>query len=60
MHYGRYGNFYTALLFDTILEHTKDVEHDGHYTKDLNLISKIKERMSTSQHNIIKMKQKII
>ena len=43
-HYGRYGNFYTALLFDTILEHTNDIEHDGYYIKDLDLISKIKER----------------
>ena len=38
-HYGRYGNFYTALLFDTILEHTNDIEHDGYYIKDLDLIS---------------------
>jgi hypothetical protein len=60
LHYGRYGNFYTALLFDTILEHTKDIEHDGYYTKDLDLISKVKERMTTSQHNIIELEQNII
>ena len=59
-HYGRYGNFYTALLFDTILEHTKDIEHDGYYIKDLDLISKIKERIITSHHNIIELKTNII
>ena len=52
-HYGRYGNFYTALVFNTILEHTKDIEHDGYYIKDLDLISKIKEKIKTTQHNIL-------
>lgn len=51
-HYGRYGNFYMALVFDTILEHTKDIEHDGYYVKDLNLVSKIKERIKTAKHDI--------
>ena len=51
-HYGRYGNFYMALVFDTILEHTKDIEHDGYYTKDLVLIEKIKEKIKTAKHNI--------
>jgi hypothetical protein len=54
-HYGRYGNFYTALIFNTILEHTKDIEYDGNYTKDLELISKIKEKIRTTPHNIIKL-----
>jgi hypothetical protein len=53
-HYGRYGNFYTALIFNTILEHTKDIEHDGYYIKDLDLISKIKEKIKTTPHNILK------
>jgi len=55
-HYGRYGNFYTALVFNTILEHTNDIEHDGYYTKDLNLISKIKDRIVNAKHNIIDLK----
>lgn len=59
-HFGRYGNFYTALIFDTILEHTKDIEHDGYYVKDLELISKIKERIETAQHDIIEFKENII
>lgn len=54
-HYGRYGNFYTALIFNTILEHTKDIEHDGFYTKDLELVSKIKEKIKTTPHNIIEL-----
>jgi hypothetical protein len=54
-HYGRYGNFYTALVFNTILEHTKDIEHDGYYIKDLDLISKIKEKIKTTPHNIQKL-----
>jgi hypothetical protein len=59
-HYGRYGNFYMALVFDTILEHTKDIEHDGHYIKDLELISKIKDRIVNVKHNIIDLKNDII
>jgi hypothetical protein len=54
-HYGRYGNFYTALIFNTILEHTKDIEHDGYYTKDSELISKIEEKIKTTPHNIIEL-----
>jgi hypothetical protein len=51
-HYSRYGNFYMALVFDTILEHTNDIEHDGYYTKDLVLIEKIKQKIKTAKHNI--------
>jgi hypothetical protein len=54
-HYGRYGNFYTALVFNTILEHTKDIEHDGYYIKDSYLISKIKENIKNSKHNLDKL-----
>jgi hypothetical protein len=54
-HYGRYGNFYTALIFNTILEHTDDIEHDGYYTKDSELISKIEEKIKTTPHNIIEL-----
>lgn len=59
-HYGRYGNFYTALVFNTILEHTKDIEHDGYYINDLNLISKIQEKLQSTQHNIIELKDNFI
>lgn len=58
-HYGRYGNFYTALIFNTILEHTKDNEHDGYYIKDSILISKIIENIKTAQHNIIEINHSI-
>jgi hypothetical protein len=54
-HYGRYGNFYTALIFDTILEHTKNIEHDGYYIKDSELISKIEQKIKTTPHNIIEL-----
>lgn len=37
-HFGRYGNYYTALLFKTILEHTGNNEY---YMKDENLLNKI-------------------
>ena len=59
MHYGRYGNFYTALMFNTILEHTKDIEHDGFYINDLDLFLKIKENILTAQHNIIEINHSI-
>jgi len=54
-HYSRYGNFYTALVFNTILEHTKDIEHDGYYIKDSHLIDKIKENIKNSKHNLDKL-----
>jgi len=59
-HYGRYGNFYTALVFNTILEHTKDIEHDGYYNKDSDLILKIKEKIKNTPHNISDLSYSIL
>jgi hypothetical protein len=52
-HYGRYGNFYMALVFETILKHTENINHDGFYLKDIKLINKIIENIKQSKHNII-------
>ena len=51
-HYGRYGNFYMALVFETILKHTVNINHDGFYLKDFNLVDKIFESIKQSKHNI--------
>lgn len=38
LHYSRYGNYYTALIFKTILEYNKSTEY---YISDDNLLDKI-------------------
>ena len=53
VHLGRYGNYYAALIFNTILEHTKDNEYDGFYLKDKVLISKINYNLENANHNLI-------
>ena len=40
-HYGRYGNFYMAVVFDTILKYTENINHNGFYLNDPNLINTI-------------------
>jgi hypothetical protein len=50
-HYGKYGNFYTALVFKTILEHTEDKNHDGFYLKDNHLVGKIINNIRESKPN---------
>lgn len=47
-HYGRYGNYYAALIFDTILKNT----YTEYPILDLGLFLKIKERIKTEKHNI--------
>ena len=51
-HYGRYGNFYVAIIFDTILKYTENIDHDGFYLKDDYLMSKIIENIKQSKHNL--------
>jgi hypothetical protein len=59
-HYGRFGNFYTALIFNTILEYINDIEHDGQYIEDLNLFYKIEKKIKTSQHHIVDFNRNLI
>ena len=58
-HYGRYGNFYMALVFDTILKHTQNINHNGLYVKDYHLMDKIKETIKNSKHNLDKLNKLI-
>jgi hypothetical protein len=58
-HYGRYGNFYMALVFDTILKHTQNTNHSGLYIKDYHLMDKIKETIKNSKHNLDKLNKLI-
>lgn len=50
-HYGKYGNFYTAIIFQTILEHTKDKNHNGDYLNDEHLIDKLIQKIKESKPN---------
>ena len=51
-HYGKYGNYYTALIFETILKGTEDKTHNGFYLKDDHLVGSIVETIRQSKHNI--------
>ena len=51
-HYGRYGNFYMATVFNTILKYTENINHDGFYLKDHDLIETIFESIIQSKHNL--------
>ena len=51
-HYGRYGNFYMAVVFDTILKYTEYINHNGFYLNDPNLVNTIFENIKNSKHNI--------
>jgi len=57
-HYGRYGNFYLALIYKTILENTNI--DTPFYTKDLNLIFKIFETLKSESHNILSIFKSLI
>jgi hypothetical protein len=52
-HYGRYGNFYTALIFNTILNHTNLESYHGYYMNDTALFDKIIEAIKNTKHNLI-------
>lgn len=51
-HYGRWGNFYCALIFNTVLEYTKDIDHDGYYTKDRELWNTIVQAIKNAKPDI--------
>ena len=48
-HYGRYGNSYMAIVFDTILKYTQNINHNGFYLNDLHLTGKIFEKIKNSK-----------
>ena len=48
-HLGRYGNLYTALIFETVLLHNED----GFPAKNKLLILKIRERINNFKHNLV-------
>ena len=50
-HYGRYGNFYMAVVFNTILNYTKNINNDEFYIKDNNLINLIYKKIKETKHN---------
>ena len=50
-HYGRYGNYYIAVAFNTILEYTHNNEHDGYYIKDDHLTELIFSQFRKASHN---------
>ena len=52
-HFGRWGNFYCAVIFNTILEYTKDADHDGYYTKDRELSDRIEQTIRESKPDIM-------
>jgi hypothetical protein len=52
-HYGKYGNYYIALVFDTILKYTENINYDGFYTKDNYLMDKIIDRLKNNKPNFI-------
>jgi hypothetical protein len=54
-HYGRYGNFYMALVFNTILKYTEKVNHEGFYLKDSDLIETIFESIIQNKHDLISL-----
>ena len=51
-HYGRWGNFYAALIFNTILEYTDGMTHDGYYTKDGILFERITQAIENADSGI--------
>lgn len=50
-HLSRYGNFYTALIFETVLFHNSD----GFPAKNESLILKIKNRINSFGHNLVNL-----
>jgi hypothetical protein len=54
-HYGRYGNFYMATVFNTILKYTENINHEGFYLKDSNLIETIFESIIQNKHDLISL-----
>ena len=50
-HYGRYGNFYAALVFKELLDYNKD-NNKTDYSKDPDLFKKIVKAIKNSEHGI--------
>jgi len=50
-HYGKYGNYYLAIILNTILNNTQDI-NDGYYIKNIDLVDKIIETIKHSEHNL--------
>ena len=50
-HYGRYGNYYMAVVFDTILRYTENINHDGYYIKDDHLTGLIVSDLQKNKCN---------
>lgn len=55
-HYGRWGNFYAAVIFNSILEYTKDIDHDGYYTRDQKLFEHVVRAIKSSKPQIKSLK----
>ena len=51
-HYSRYGNFYMALVFDTILKYTENIDHNGFYVTNNYLIDLILKKIKETKHNL--------
>jgi len=54
-HYGRYGNFYMAVVFDTILKYTKNIDNNEFYVKDNDLIDLIFKKIKETKHNLVNL-----
>jgi hypothetical protein len=55
-HYGRWGNFYAAVIFNYILQYTQDIHHDGYYAKDLKLFDGVVQVIKNSKPEIKTLK----
>ena len=51
-HYGRWGNFYCAVILNAVLEYTKDTDHNGYYTKDRELWDRTVQAIKESKPDI--------
>lgn len=49
-HYGKYGNYYLAIILNTILNNTQD-SNNGYYIKNVNLVNKIIETIRNDKNN---------
>ena len=49
-HYGKYGNYYLATIFNTILNNTQD-SNNGYYIKNIDLVNKIIENIKQIKNN---------
>jgi len=52
LHYGRWGNFYAAVIFNSILEYTEKIDHDGYYAQDEKLFEHVIEAIKNCKPEI--------